>query len=202
VVCGEAFDAWDIEAEHLPALTKHMTANGHRFDESPMATTGRGGIHVLTEPTGFNATRQLHLDGTHIGELKSTGGFIVVAPSVTVGQYRWTWAPPVMGVQAAPQWLLAMLERPKATTKRFKDRLTKPDDVVAVLGQLGGAVLTAGEGRRNSYLYWAMRRALEEGVPPRQAGSSLMAAGRQAGLEDHEVRATIRSAYDAEGIGA
>jgi hypothetical protein len=202
IVCGEAFDAWDIEVEHVPALTAWMDEGDHVLPEAPVAQTGRGGMHILTQPTGVNHTRQLHLNGTHIGELKSTGGFIVVAPSVTDNPYRWTWTPARMCLPEAPEWLRGLLERPKTTVHRFKDRLTKPDDVVAVLGQLGGAVLHAGEGSRNSYLYWAMRRALEEGVPPKHAGNTLAVAGLQAGLDEHEVRATIRSAYDAEGISA
>jgi hypothetical protein len=99
-------------------------------------------------------------------------------------------------------WLRGLLERPKAATHRFKDRLTSPADVRAVLGQLGGAVEHSGSGARNNYLYWAMRTALEEGVPAKQAGNVLTVAGANAGLDEHEIRATIRSAYDAEGINA
>ena len=200
VVCGEAFDAWDIEVEHVPALGAAMADEGHVLPEAPLAQTGRGGLHLLTTPTGVNHTRQLHLGGTHIGELKSTGGFIVVAPSVTTGQYRWLWAPSAMGTPAAPDWLLGLLERPKVGIHRFRNRLTSEDDVLNVLGQLAHAVVGAGEGGRNNYLYWAMRRALEEGVPAKQASMVLLQAGLDAGLADHEVRATIRSAYVAEGI--
>jgi len=202
VVCGEKFDAWDIEVEHVAALTEHMAQNGYVLPEAPIAQTGRGGMHILTVPTGVNHTRQLHLDGTHIGELKSTGGFIVVAPSKTVAAYRWTWAPPGMGASAAPQWLLDLLERPKAAPRRFKDRLTQPNDIVAVLGQLGGAVLHAGEGSRNNYLYWAMRTALDEGVPPDEAKVALVGAGKTAGLDEREIQATLRSAYEAESVTA
>lgn len=201
LVTGEMFDAWDIEVKHLPAFGAYWRAHGN-LPESPIARTGRGGLHILTQPTGVNHTRQLHLNGTHIGELKSAGGFIVAAPSQTTGPYSWTWTPSNMALSAAPEWLLGLLEQPKTTTRRFKARLATPDDVVAVLRQLGGAVLHAGEGSRNAYLYWAMRRALEEGVPPKHAGRVLQVAGTQAGLTDHEVRATIRSAYDAEGISA
>lgn len=204
IVCGEAFDAWDIEVEHLPALTAWMHENKHWFPEAPLAQTGRGGTHLLTQPTGVNRTRQLHLNGTHIGELKSAGGFIVVAPSVTDAPYRWTYAPPKMALPRLEDdhWLRGLLERPKAAVHRFKSRLTSPDEIAAVLGQLGGAVIHAGEGGRNNYLYWAMRTALEENVPAKQAGNVLAAAGLQAGLDEHEVHATIRSAYDAEGISA
>ena len=58
---------------------------------------------------------------------------------------------------------------------------------------------TAGEGSRNNYLYWAMRRALEEGVPPKFAADYLRPAAIKAGLTDHETKLTLRSAYDAAG---
>ncbi len=201
VVCGEKFDAWDIEVDHLDALGE-LRAKNRPLDETPIARTGRGGMHILTEPTGFNATRQLHLDGVHIGELKSKGGFIVVAPSKTEQAYSWTWTPINMELAVAPDWLLTLLEKPKATIHKFKPRLAKTDDVLAVLGRLSGAVVHAGTGHRNSYLYWAMRQALEEGVPDEEATHVLIAAGLTAGLDDHEVRATVRSAYDAESASA
>lgn len=199
LVCGEQFDAWDIEVEHIAALTAWMTENGHVLPESPLAQTGRGGWHYLTQPTGVNHTRALHLNGTHVGELKSMGGFIVAAPSKTTGPYLWQWTPRHMELSPPPPWLLGLLERPQGATHRFPSRLTSADDVVAVLTRLAAAVTDAGEGHRNNYLYWAMRRALEEGVPVRHAGRVLLAAGLEAGLEDHEVKATLRSAYEAEG---
>lgn len=42
-----------------------------------------------------------------------------------------------------------------------------------------------------------MRRALEEGAPPRDAGLALARAALGAGLAENEVEATIRSAYEA-----
>ena len=180
VVCGDVFDAWDVEYEHLPALTTWMNKMGHSFPEAPIASTARGGTHILTQPTGVNGTRYLYLAGKHIGELKSAGGFIVLTPSVfhdpdsgKGGPYSWLWTPPMMRLPKAPDWLLGLLERPNTGAKRFPSRLATPDDVVAVLGQLSAAVMHAGEGSRNNYLYWAMRRALEEGVPgpPRRQGA-------------------------------
>lgn len=199
VVTGEAFDAWDIEVEHLPAFGEYWRARGN-LPEAPIARTGRGGMHILTQPTGVNHTRQLHLNGVHIGELKSAGGFIVVAPSVTDNPYSWTWAPAQMHLPVAPDWLLGLLERPTAATMRLKTRLASPDDVVDVLGRLTGSVLRAGrrhEGR-NNYLYWAMRIAIEDGLPLDESRSALETAGLEAGLEPDEVPATLDSAIHAE----
>lgn len=202
VTCGESFDAWDIEAPHLPKLAEWMEAQGVAFPDAPMARTGRGGIHVLTAPTGVNGNRYLYLDGTHIGELKSLGGYILVAPSVTEGPYQWLNRTPAMEVPEAPAWMLGWLDRPAGNVHRFTTKIKSVEEGMAHLATLAEAVGTCGEGKRNNYLYWAMRRAIEEGIPPRYAGDALLASGIAAGLEEHEAKATIRSAYEAEGKAA
>ncbi|MDO8484478.1 MAG: hypothetical protein Q7S35_05985 [Candidatus Limnocylindrales bacterium] len=97
---------------------------------------------------------------------------------------------------SAPAWLPGLLERPT--------RLVH--SAPAVARQWGGTsglrALSAAVGRatiesRNKLLYWAMRRALEEGAPPRDAGLALARAALGAGLAENEVEATIRSAYEA-----
>ncbi len=70
--------------------------------DPPLARTGRGGIHVLVAPTGIGRGRDLVLDGVHVGELKSTGGLIVVCPSVTVAAYRWLRSPEAQPLAPAP----------------------------------------------------------------------------------------------------
>jgi hypothetical protein len=205
VVCGEAFDAWDIEAAHLDRFTTYLAAKGVTLPEGPLAQTARGGWHYLTEPTGVAGSRNLYLDGTHIGELKSTGGFIVVSPSIFIdkagsqGQWRWITRTPAMAVSPAIPALLHLLERPRTGPHKFATRITDVEQGIRRLEVLSAALRTAGEGRRNNYLYWAMRRALEEGIPARYAGAELLAVGKSVGLEDHEAKATIRSAYEAEG---
>lgn len=198
VPTGEVFDAWDIEAAHVDAFATWMKLHDYVLPEVPLAKTGRGGIHILTEPTGVNGSRYLYLNGTHIGELKSTGGFILVCPSVTTGQYSWTWAPDQLRVQPAPAWLLTLLEKPKGATHRFKTRIATVEDGMKALGALVTTIENLGEGKRNNYLYWAMRRAIEEGIPPRLAAQALRQAAVRSGLDDHEAKQTLRSAYDAE----
>jgi hypothetical protein len=198
VVCGDAFDAWDIESEHLEAFSSWMNRNGYILPESPIAQTGRGGRHILTQPTGVGGSRNLYLDGTHIGELKSTGGFIVISPSVTDSQYLWLHTPEKMAVQPAPDWLLQLLDRPRGEVHKYSERITDVDKLIHVLEVLSDAVNGAGEGKRNNYLYWALRRALEEGIPPDYAIEEFQAVAREAGLDEHEIEATIRSAAEAE----
>jgi hypothetical protein len=195
VVCGAAFDALDIEADYLDRLRSWMAEPGHVLPRTPIARTGRGGIHILVQPLGIGGGRDLFLAGEHVGELKSIGGFIVVSPSVTVGPYTWL-REPLDTPAAAPAWLLALLERPRrprpATPSRARQR-----GGGGQLRALSAAVGRAAIGSRNKILYWAMRRALEEGAPPRDAGLTLARAALSAGLGRHEVEATIRSAYEA-----
>lgn len=203
-ICGEAFDAWDIEVEHIPAFMEWASNRSQPFPEAPIASTGRGGLHILTAPTGVDGTRYLYLNGTHIGELKSTGGFILVCPSVTEQMYRWTYLPDRLEVKPAPEWLLGLLERPKTVARVFKSRLVSPDDAAEALGRLAGSVVKArkfGHGG-NNHLYWGLRRAIEEGIPPEIAQPVFETAGREAGLEPDEIVKTIESALKAESVAA
>ena len=62
------------------------------------------------------------------------------------------------------------------------------------LAALASAVALAGAGRRNKLLYWAMRRAAEEGIATLEAARTLARAGIESGLDEREVRSTLRSA--------
>ena len=67
-----------------------------------------------------------------------------------------------------------------------------PDKAVA--GALAFAA-KAGEGQRNTSLYWAARRWQEKGVARADAEVMAEAIGRSNGLDDAETLATVRSAY-------
>ena len=198
IVAGETFDAWDIEVGHVAAFRDFLHRGGHHLPPTPIARTGRGGIHVLTQPTGVGGSRDLYLDGIHVGELKSSGGLIVVCPSVTEGPYSWLWMSEGMAVVPAPDFLLPMLERPRRAISPTR-RGTTARNPARALDALAVAVRDAGAGRRNKYVYWAMRRALEEGIPARIASCVLTRAALEAGLDNVEVRASIDSALKGAG---
>lgn len=195
VVCGEAFDAFDIEAAHLAALRAWVDAHGRGLPLTPLARTGRGGIHILVEPTGAGGGRDLYLEGLHIGELKSIGGFIVVCPSVTTDRYRWVRAPDAVAVAPASAWLFELLKHPSAHRSNIPTNGGDPVRRRRQLDALAEAIANAGTGRRNKLLYWAMRRALEEGVPAQDAAARLGRSALDAGLGEREVLATLRSAH-------
>jgi len=201
VVCGEKFDAWDIEVQHLDAFSAWREKNGYVLPESPLARTGRGGIHILTQPTDFKHTRRLYLDGVHIGELKSSGGFILLCPSRTEGPYAWTWAPDYLDVSPAPTWLLDLVRIPKQAEARLWQEvsISPATDILP----LARAVLLSVEGDRNAILHWAANRACDDGIAQEFATKELMGAFIRVSRVDesqwdreHEARATIASAYN------
>ena len=194
LICGEAFVAFDIEAEHLPALRSWMRTEGHRLPTTPIARTGRRGIHILALAPPDTAGRVLRLDGVHIGELKAAGGFIVACPSRTTGSYSWMRSPEEVAVADAPEWLCDLASHDVARPRPASAALIGPSPGERRLAGLARAVLQAPEGNRNGLLYWAMRRAIEDGIPASIAGSVLTRMAAGAGLGEREIRATIHSA--------
>lgn len=197
LICGEAFVAYDIEAAHLPALWAWMAEAAHKLPETPVARTGRGGIHILAcaheQPLG----RVLRLGGVHMGELKAQGGFIVACPAVTAGQYVWLRSPLTTPVTDAPDWLIGLATVPNPSFSVARAGLVGPTRGEARLAALTRTVVRSTEGRRNSLLYWARRRALDDGIPAVVASSVLARMAGVAGLDQREIATTIRSAERA-----
>ena len=193
IICGEGFVAFDIEADHLPALSTWMRGRGYRLPETPEARTGRGGIHVLVA-SFVEGGRALRLDGVRIGELKGRGGFIVACPSRTSGTYGWLRSPADVGVAEAPDWLrsLARDGSPAPAPSIDTDALT-PSRAVALAAGLYRVVAEAAAGERNDVLFWASCRAAEHGLEQAAVTDILLSAARLAGLPEREARATIRS---------
>lgn len=201
-VCGEVFDCWDIEVEHVEAFAAWMVEHGYVLPEAPIASTGRGGIHILTAPTGVDGTRYLYLDGKHIGELKSRGGYILICPSVTEQMYRWTWLPERLAVQPAPEWLLGLVREPRKPAKGVPWRqvsLAPQSDIQPLVE----ALRASDDGDRNAMLHWAANRAYDDGISEEIAVSELMPPfmaiiqpGESEYERNHEGRATIASAYN------
>jgi hypothetical protein len=71
------------------------------------------------------------------------------------------------------------------------------DEAVRRLDTLARTVARTGEGNRNNMLYWAARRAVEEGIPARATARAMSRAAADAGCTRREVEATLRSALGA-----
>lgn len=188
VVAGESFDVFDVEAPHVEAF--EAAAPGRMMPETPVARSGRGGLHIYVAPLGLG-TRRLVLRGVHIGELKGSGG-VIVPPSATIGPYEWLRDPSSVTLAQAPRWMRALVQEARPLGSGAVGRLT-PSRAVALMAGLYRVVAEAREGERNGLLYWATRRVAEHGIDRDAAVSILLTAALSAGLAEREARATIAS---------
>jgi hypothetical protein len=201
LICGETFAVFDIEAPHLPAFFHYLEAGARLLPETPVSSTGGGGIHIYVKPLpGAGTTRQLRLAGVHIGEFKTTGG-VVAPPSTTVGQYRWLWLPDDRVVAEAPDWLATLIAEPRPSVPSDLPHATATDPAAA-LDALARAVRDEPAGNRNAMLFWAACRALEDGIRLDIAEAVLRRSALAAGLPEPEALATIESAFKRQRVMA
>jgi hypothetical protein len=180
-ITGEAFVAFDIEAAHFPVLGAWMRDRELRMPVTPIARSGRGGIHVFVRTATSMAGRTLRLDGIHIGELKTGRGFIVACPSRTVGQYTWLRSPLDTALVDPSDWLLELVSEPAPRVTSSSSALS-PSRAVAVAAGLHRVVAEARPGQRNAILFWAACRAAEHGLEPAAAAEILLAGALDAVL--------------------
>jgi len=192
IITGQALVAFDIEATHLPLLAAWMRDRDSRMPVTPIARSGRGGIHILVRPDAVRSGHALRLDGVHIGELKAHGGFIVACPSRTIGAYSWLRSPLETRLAEPPDWLLELVTEPRSRIPSSSPALS-PSRAVAIVAGLHRVVAEAQSGERNAILFWAACRASEHGLDPVAASDILLAAALEAGLPDVEARRTIAS---------
>lgn len=151
--------------------------------------TPSGGAHLYFTGSG---QRNGHLPGRHL-DFRSSGGYVLAPPSQVGGQPYVLIARP--GGTAGLDWaaVTAVLQ-PRRHLSRAERRPPVPGTDIA---RLAAWVARQEEGNRNAGLYWAACRALEAS----QAAdlSPLAIAARQAGLGDHEIRATLGSARKTTG---
>ena len=199
LICGETVAVFDIEAPYRRAFFAYLDRDGHAVPEAPVASSGRAGLHLYVKPIpAIATTRKLRLNGVHIGEFKTTGG-VVAPPSITVGPYRWLWWPVDPTPPEAPTWLSALIAEPAPSTAG-NPRRDRPTDPATALDALACAVRDEPMGNRNSMLYWAACRAMEEGIRDDIAAAVLGRAALASGLDTGEIQATIASAMSRSRV--
>src|SRR5262245_29541069 len=194
-VTGEAFDVFDIEADHVAAVRAAIAAHPAPWVPCPIARTGRGGVHLYVRATGLR-NRNLYLDGVHIGETRGVGGLVIVPPSRSrYGPYSWAVAPADAPLAPPHPALLAMYPTdPTPAPPRPAWSGLSAGGMERTLFRLGDGLAGQPEGNRNAYLNWAAWTAVRNGIPADVAGPYLADVARSIGLPDAETRATVRSA--------
>jgi hypothetical protein len=196
VACGEASGIVVLDVDPRNggnATIRAHAAKGHPFPKGPRARTGNGGWHLLyRHQPGIGGSKNRLGPGV---DVKSTGGYILVAPSWTMksdagpgGHYVWEVSPFDVDVPRMPIWLTAILNPPPRPVPRFRSD-TRGGDIE----HLARFVANSPSGARNNRLYWAACRARDLGIPSEPAEYRLSQAAAAVGLKGPEVTRTIRS---------
>ncbi|TQL68853.1 bifunctional DNA primase/polymerase-like protein [Nocardioides albertanoniae] len=159
-----------------------------------LVRTPSGGIHAYFTPAGEDQ-RNWQANGTHV-DFRGEGGYVVIPPSQIRGP----------GDNTRSYELIAIAQHgDKALdADRLRDFLVPPRQVREPVGmpargarpdRLVAWMANRPEGTRNSSLFWAACRMVEDGQRYDATLSVLGDAARSAGLGEHEVESTIRSAY-------
>lgn len=182
------------------SLSLHAGA-GRLLPKCPTAKTGNNGRHFFFQlPTGLKPSKDRLGKGI---DVKSTGGYVVAAPSWIApteqgagGSYEWLVSPAAIAPPPMPYWVLDLL-RPKAKPlPQFEPRMTSEVAQRSLEG-MAKRLAGAGQGTRNDLLNWAAYRA---GILVREGklGASLVdqrltQAALASGLPLPEIKATIAS---------
>jgi hypothetical protein len=200
IACGatSGFDAIDIDPRNAGDQTiRALAARGYQFPSGPRQRTGNGGFHLL-----FQHEPSLGKPKGKLGQgvdVKSTGGYILAAPSWTRasdagsgGPYVWEKSPFDIAVPKMPIWMKAILYPPPRPVSDFK--ASGFQDIRPLID----FVAKAADGSRNNSLYWAACRAAEAGSLTPSTQAELLDAAIAAGLERQKALNTIHSAARRE----
>ncbi len=116
----QTFDVLDVDPRHGGDASLISLMNGNALPDGPSALTGGGGRHFLFSHVHGLGTRSGFRPGL---DWKSTGGYVVVAPSLHPSGKRYRWEKErTLGkvvIPAAPNWLVETLtQRQQRQRKR------------------------------------------------------------------------------------
>jgi Bifunctional DNA primase/polymerase, N-terminal len=211
IACGQASGilALDVDPRNGGDVSiRALAAKGCVFPKGPRAHTGNKGWHLLFQHRSGIAGSKGKI-GPGI-EVKSTGGYILVAPSWTRpsddgpgGSYMWEVSPFDVPVPRMPLWLTTMLCPPPRPRPSFR-----PDARGGDIEHLARFVAGAPQGERNNRLYWASCRTRElvakhmisEASAVRRLSEAAAAAGLT-GADSPKALRTIMSGLRGAGDG-
>lgn len=198
----------DVDTKH--GIDGHDTLTGLEFvhgELPPTRTTETpsGGWHLyFKKPPELRVKNRVNVRSGL--DVRTLGGYLVAPPSVIDGKpYRWLNDAPMAD---APPWLVALVteekqpappmapQAPTAAPRGEHDRYTQ-----RAIERVTSAVFNAGPGERNDTLnattYGLARLAAAGRLDWGQVSQALERAAIAAGLAPAEVRATLKSAWDA-----
>jgi Bifunctional DNA primase/polymerase, N-terminal len=207
---GLKHDVLDIDPKGLDIVSGLVGGDDIVVACGPVVRTPRGGAHLLYEPTGLG-NKAGFVNGC---DWRGARGYALVPPSVGADGAAYEWHVengetfdfdrPLVPV---PGWLRALLKpapSPRVATPTTCTPVRTSSYPAAALKAEADNVRTASEGHRNDQLnrstHTLARLVLRGDVDVTAIETVMHAAGLDAGLSEHEVLATIRSALKARGL--
>ena len=182
------------------SIQKLVRANEARMPFTASVRTPKGGLHLYFAYS-YLSNRVNALPGV---DVRSDGGYVVGAGSVFVENHigkEYEWQNPLSDRLAyMPKWLYDAMLAPPPVPIEARPKLTPTERSTEYkrLLALARHVRQAPNGQRNSTLYWAVNRALDNGFDCTDTMIAEMTnAGQACGLSYLECRKTIDSALRA-----
>jgi putative DNA primase/helicase len=212
VACGGPSGVWvlDVDADKggIEALAALEVVHGPLPPTLTANTGGGGRHHFWSLPEGRTIKNKVGLRGTDgtrvLGlDVRSVGGYVVLAPSLHVSGRRYGWATSNQPPVPAPDWLLDLVDppvksRPVSPPVKRRDGANRYGQ--GALDKACGRILAATEGERHVVLY---REAAAIGelvaggaIEEAEAVAAMVRAGTAAGKPENEVMRTVRDALD------
>ncbi|MGW0293293.1 bifunctional DNA primase/polymerase [Streptomyces tuirus] len=190
-----------VDSDRPGAIEDVAAARGETWPVTMRVLTAKGHHDYLWYPSALQLGNGLGaLQGQFDGDVRAGNAYVIgpgaLHASGVVYELEDAARPPVL----APSWLLdALVTKPQFVARRTHWRDASRPASSSVRG-LVAFVLDSRPGARNNRLFWAACRAAEDGREDAQ--DALLSAALQAGLDEREALATIRSAYNRTGATA
>jgi hypothetical protein len=158
IAMGQPSGVWALDIDDIGELEKLEAIHG-KLPLTPVQKTGSGGRHYLFQWSDkLPLANWVKVQGSPI-DIRTTGGYIVAAPSLHQSGQRYSWLvnPFTTPVAEAPNWLMEWILKQgeqrgvaRAATKQDRQRASKNSNVsvveraIAYLAKIPGAVSGCG----------------------------------------------------------
>lgn len=154
----------------------------------PQVRTARG-AHFYVAPTG---RRSMKLSPSI--DFKGLGGYVLLPPSRHPSGAVYEWIERG-DPREAPRWVRDLLDRQTPVTRVVRRESRPTPRSVNSLRAMADRLAQQPEGNRNHFLFWAACAAADTGATADQVAVVLTDAALRAGLDDHEISNTLKSAF-------
>ncbi|WP_371547972.1 bifunctional DNA primase/polymerase [Streptomyces sp. NBC_00554] len=193
-----------VDSDRPGAIEDVASARGEQWPATMRVWTAKGHHDYLWAPAALKLGNGLGaLQGQFEGDVRAGNAYVIGPGSLHASGVLYEVDDPGRPPALAPPWLLdALVTKPTFAPQRARWRDASRQASRSARG-LVAFVLDSRPGDRNNRLFWAACRAAEDAQDGREdARGELLAAAVQAGLDEREALATIRSAYQRTGATA